>query len=202
MSKCILCQEKEAVTREHKYLRSLCKVLFNSANDQEYCDKIVFLQDKNILTRYDEVQSSTSDILTFGKVLCKECNGSRTQKLDNSFQELAEISMKYSQNYDKSRGYITFNNINLINYSKRYMLKVLVCRMNEKEYDVPELLRKIILDGECLDKVKLLMRYDNNTKFYTFCEMGDLIVDLNSNLFELSNYKIHNLFFTISVRLQ
>lgn len=134
MKKCIICNEREAKTSEHKILRSLYHY-FNPENIK-----------RELINEYGEIkdiQGPKSKIIKFNKNLCYVCNGSSTQKSDNCFNNfIKEIHEGLNLNNNIK---IRLNIEDKVNIYK-YLCKILSCRIDMVGYEVPDKIINFILN--------------------------------------------------------
>jgi hypothetical protein len=160
MKKCIICNEREATTSEHKILKCLYSY-FNPNNDL-----MGYIKDINNLDNFKLIQGSKSKFLKFNKNLCADCNGSLTQKHDNSFEKL----IKSIDNDLTNNGYskYTLKEDDNVNVAK-YLLKIMICRIDNLGYNIPEGMKYFILHGNYdyyMDNIKIVISGSSYDRFF------------------------------------
>lgn len=129
-----------ADSREHKFKRSdLFRLIGASSPGQG-----VFVGQRG----FQPLQGPGSKLMKFGKVLCQDCNTTRSQPYDRAYERLSSWLAKEDEKF-LSRSEIDFEEI----YGKtfeaevsnllRYFVKHLACRIVDEDFDVPTQLRKI-----------------------------------------------------------
>lgn len=170
MKKCIICEQRDADSSEHKILKCLYKY-FNPNNDKMY-----FV---DFINNDKEIKGPKAEIIQYSKVLCFKCNGALTQKSDNEFEQLIK-SIHNGLNKDNSVKLTLYEDNQLMLY--KYLSKILACRINFVDYRVPKSIRDFILnDNICLDDLEgtfyLSISGSNKNYFYHLGRSGYIIED-------------------------
>lgn len=140
-NKCWWCK-KENITKEHKYKKTdLEREYFNKIPSKSN-QKIVLssTSDSSIISKY--IQGSKSDSVKFKANLCKDCNGTKSQLFDRSYDKFIDFLVKYETKI------LTQSRISLSelygddwNQSTRnlikYFVKNLGCTLTESNIKVP-----------------------------------------------------------------
>jgi hypothetical protein len=123
-----------ADTREHKFKRSdLRRTSLGSAPKQA-----MFLSEQG----FQPLQGPNSKLVKFGKVLCSQCNSSRTQPYDNAYHRLSTWLAREGDDF-LNRREMDFQEIYGhdykvgVSYLLRYFVKHLGCRIADSNFSVP-----------------------------------------------------------------
>jgi len=117
---------KSANSREHRHKKSDIKLLFGN----KFCGEPILLKDN----QQKKLQGPNSDLLKFERVLCQNCNNSRSQPFDRAYDCFINYTLN---NYDKllNDRIINFNEIDKTNTKQikndifRYFTKIFCCRL-------------------------------------------------------------------------
>lgn len=155
--------EKQANSQEHRHKKSDVKYIFGKKFEGEP----VIIRDNY----QKEVQGPDSKLLKFNKVLCQDCNNSRSQPFDRAY----DLFVRYVlENYNEilDRRIIDFNDIvktDTVNFKHnvfRYFTKVFCCRLASNNISiVPELIE--FLDYEKPIKF-LYFKFEVRPDIYAF----------------------------------
>lgn len=133
-----------ADSREHKFKRS---DLLRS-NGRYSPGQSVFLGQQG----FQPLQGPDSNLVKFGKVLCQDCNTTRSQPYDRAYERLSSWLDKEDKNF-LLRTEIDFSEIYGDNFNSevtnllRYFAKHLACRISDDDFDAPIHLKKILRDN-------------------------------------------------------
>lgn len=120
---------------EHKIKKSLLKKVF----DNEFKNKSM----RHIkYGKEDKLPGPNSDKIKFKKVICSQCNNSRTQSSDVSFDIFLDFIIKYYKEINKKR-MIDYKEIYGENFPEqqtnlfKYFVKIFGCDLSENGFAVP-----------------------------------------------------------------
>jgi hypothetical protein len=137
---CLICGAV-ADSREHKFKRSdLLRSPRGFSPGQS-----VFLGKRG----FQPLQGPNSKLLKFGKVLCQDCNTTRSQPYDRAYECLSTWLAEEGKNFlqleemDFKRVYGDKFEVEILNFL-RYLVKHLACRIGDAGFDVPEALRNAL----------------------------------------------------------
>lgn len=178
---CVLCQAAEATTREHRVKASALRRLLKG-------DAYHFKTDNIEGARI--AQGPKSKILQFQKFdLCSDCNNRKSRFADLSFEKFdlwvqskaialtqesptQPGSIKLEPDEDQAEAYLG---------TICYLAKFLICKLNEGELKIPEILRDLFFLRRPLRKhVSLTIQVERVFDF-NFIEVGPLMAALPRN---------------------
>ncbi|MBB6461718.1 hypothetical protein [Flammeovirga kamogawensis] len=167
-SKCWWCNSSEyALSGEHKIKKTDIEQLFGKGDEFKE-QKFIKVVGNGILK--GQIQSPSSNILKFNKKLCSNCNGSRSQQMDRSYEKFMNYynenkeKIKTSKIFDLGEIYESRFNESYLNL-KRYFIKHICCKIVDDLNLLPPLNLINFLNGkEELKDVKIIF----NIKPYAF----------------------------------
>jgi hypothetical protein len=105
IEKCWWCGSETNLSGEHKIKRTDIERALN-----EFDGELLYQKD----SRIKSIQSSDSKYLKFKKILCADCNGSKSQSFDNSYSVFIDFCLNHFASINE-RGYVDFKEIFLSN---------------------------------------------------------------------------------------
>jgi hypothetical protein len=138
---CILCNQREATTREHKILACFIRDITKKEDDKSVFIHKVSNMKNGVFNLFRTANNHNGGALKFSsKQLCAHCNNVYSSKMDKAFKDF--IDELYKVNEEKKEDFCFRNGKNIF----RYLFKVIMCRLDEEGFCVPNELREMILN--------------------------------------------------------
>lgn len=173
---CWICEENSADSQEHSIKASRIKHMESA-----------LLPGQNLLTlgkdgRVYPIRGKNSQVVKFGKTMCRKCNNERTKKFDQAYDRFVEF---LTENFDYFRDKHQFSWADIYSgydfdqrHLQRYYMKNAGCRMIDSGVEqVPQELRDYLynLEAEPVFSLVLYKDYESADLFNATGKLNSLI---------------------------